>query len=313
MPKEFKPVKISVVGTICWDKIVHPEGKTSESFGGIAYTILTLASLLESKLEVFPVCLVGKDRYQEVIRLFKKNPEINLNGIKSVEQKNNTVTLTYKAAQSRDEILEGGVPSLSFEQIKPFLEADYLLVNFISGWDIGLDTLERMKKNTKGKIYLDVHSLTLGKDEKGKRFIRKPKDWEKYAAGCDYLQLNQIELETILGRKLSLSEIEPAARNLLDLGPKGVIITLSDKGCHLAYKSDDRGTVSKLVKARPVSSMVDTTGCGDVFGAGFLANLIACDDPVQAADFANYLAGLKASFTGLEGLRYFTPLDLEFT
>jgi len=312
MRKEFKPVRIAVIGTLCRDRIIRPDKSVTNSFGGIAYTILTLASLLESKAEIIPICNVGLDRFSDAVDLFKQSPDVKLNGLSRVEEKNNAVTLIYKDSQNREEILAGGVPSLRWEQVEPFLDADYILINFISGWDIELEALQKVRKKSKAKIYLDLHSLTLGMDEKGRRFSKKPKDCEKYVACADYLQLNQTELETILGKKIKKADLAETSGQLVELGPEMVMVTLSDRGCHLTYRSVDNENVYKELVSKPVSPVVDTTGCGDVFGAGFLAKLIVTKDPVQAADFANYVAGLKATFSGLEGLRYFTPLDLEF-
>src|SRR5574341_882505 len=312
MKKELKPVRIAVIGTLCRDRIIRPDKAVTESFGGIAYTILTLASLLESKAEIIPICNVGQDHYFEAVNLFKQNPDINLASLIKVKQKNNSVTLTYKNSQHREEILEGGVPTLEFDQVKPFLNVDYLLINFISGWDIKLEALQKMRKESQAKIYLDLHSLTLGIDDKGRRFLKKPENWEEYVACADYLQLNQTELETILGKKIKRADLAETSSQLGKLGPEMVLVTLSDNGCHLTYRSVDNENVYNELVSKPVSPVVDTTGCGDVFGAGFLAKLFATNDPVQAADFANYVAGLKATFSGLGGLRYFTPLDLEF-
>lgn len=311
MKKEFRPVRIAVVGTLCWDKITRPDRTTAEGFGGIAYTILTLASLLESRAEIMPVCQVGKERYQEARRLFKRNPEINLRGLKKVEQKNNTVTLVYQDPHNREEVLEGRVPSLRIQQIEPFLQVEYILINLISGWDIELGALQKIRAESEAKIYLDLHSLTLGIDEKGKRFSKKPANWKEYVGCADYLQLNRRELETILGQSLTLEEVNLGARELLDLGPQIVLATLGERGCYLTYQKG-KEAISELITTKPVGPIKDTTGCGDVFGAGFLAKFITGGDPVPAADFANYVAGLKATFSGLEGLQYFTPLDLEF-
>jgi adenosine kinase len=312
MKLEFKPIKIAVIGTLCRDKIILPNGVVTESFGGIAYSVLTLAALLESKAEIIPICNVGKDCFKEAKSLFQRSADINLKGLYPVEQKNNSVTLIYTSPQDREEILEGRVPTLSFEKIEPFQEVDYFLVNFISGWDINLEILKKLRKMTRARVYLDLHSLTLGIDDTGKRFPKKPDNWEEYVGGADYLQLNLTELETIIGKKINKSELEIVATRIVELGTQIVVVTLSDRGCLLVYRTIENEIKSESVKLNPVSQVADTTGCGDVFGAGFLAKLIAVKDPVQAAEFANHVAGLKVTFSGLGGLDYFTPLDLEF-
>src|SRR4030067_983527 len=95
MKKEFKPIKITVIGTVCWDKIIHPDGRSTESFGGIAYSILTLADLLESRAVIRPVCLIGHDRYQGVLNLFEQSPDIDLAGIRPVDHQDNAVIIIY--------------------------------------------------------------------------------------------------------------------------------------------------------------------------------------------------------------------------
>ena len=40
---------------------------------------------------------------------------------------------------------------------------------------------------------MDIHSLTLGIDKEGKRYLRKIDDWEEWIQNTDYLQMNETE------------------------------------------------------------------------------------------------------------------------
>lgn len=76
---------------------------------------------------------------------------------------------------------------------------------------------------------------------------------------------NKGETELLTGRKISNDDsLNKAAKDLLSLGIKVVIITLGKKGIYLATKSE-----SRKIPACPVKT-IDSTGAGDVFN-GVLA------------------------------------------
>jgi 2-dehydro-3-deoxygluconokinase len=78
-----------------------------------------------------------------------------------------------------------------------------------------------------------------------------------------------------------------------DWGAAQVIVKLGAEGCLV---SGARG--SQLVPAVAVASVIDTTGAGDAFNAGFLAARRAGQDAVQAAGAANRLASLVIQHRG---------------
>jgi sugar/nucleoside kinase (ribokinase family) len=45
--------------------------------------------------------------------------------------------------------------------------------------------------------------------------------------------------------------------------------------------------------------VVDTTGCGDSFSAGFLCNYMECGDPLRANAAANIVAGTNCESHGI--------------
>jgi 2-dehydro-3-deoxygluconokinase len=76
-------------------------------------------------------------------------------------------------------------------------------------------------------------------------------------------------------------------------GAEEVIVKLGAEGCLVA---DSSGTAS--VPAVKVTTVVDTTGAGDAFNAGFLAARGAGQDPIAAAHVANRVAAIVIQHQG---------------
>lgn len=81
---------------------------------------------------------------------------------------------------------------------------------------------------------------------------------------CDILKVSEEEVELLLGH----TDPEVGSLQLLNLGPKLVLVTLGDKGTY--YRTSEG---SGLVAPYPVQA-IDTTGAGDAFIAGFLRQLV---------------------------------------
>lgn len=308
----MKPLKIAVIGTINQDVIVFPDKKKKTSLGGIAYNICTLVALLEDKAQIFPVCNVGANRYLQFVKFFSKFSNLKLKGIKKVPQKHNTCLMYYDKLRNRKEYLEGKIPALDFEHLKLFLKSDAILINFISGWDMSLETLQKVRKNCKGSILLDIHSLTLGIEKSNKRFLRKPKNWKAYVKYCDILQMNKTELETLLNKKLKSNDLISETKNILKLGPKIFILTLEEDGAIICWKVGKKICLKKFAGI-PIKKAVDNIGCGDVFGAAFLASYLLNKNVVKSAKVANIFAAEKCRFSGVEKIAKFSKLKLDFT
>ena len=80
---------------------------------------------------------------------------------------------------------------------------------------------------------------------------------------------------------------EELAGRILDLGCRLVALKLGAEGCIVA----DNKEISRI-PAFPVK-VVDTTGAGDAFDAGFLASVLEGKSAREAAVFANAVAALK--------------------
>jgi len=301
----MRKFKLVVIGTINKDTIIFPNGKKTESFGGILYNILTLSYLGREGVKIYPVCNLGYDVYNQVISRLKNCDNVDLSGIKKANCKNNHAFLSINQNNQREEILENKVPPLSFSQIKPFLKADVILVNFISGFDLSLVTLKKIRKSTDALIFMDVHSLTLGVGDSGKRFFKAPKNWREWIKQADIVQMSLSELKELAKRNLkSYQEIKEFGEYILSLGPKTVLITLGEKGALMIFYDKVRRFVRMhLEKGSKVQRFKDATGCGDVFSAGFLICYIHTRDLIKSVNFANYVAAQKCKISGVEGMK----------
>jgi ribokinase len=113
----------------------------------------------------------------------------------------------------------------------------------------------------------------------------------------DILTPNEVELETLTGIKINefnLSEVKKAAKRLIDIGVKTVIVTLGERGALLV---NNKG--SKHVKGVKVN-VVDTTGAGDAFNAALAVALAEGKDVEQAVRIANYVGALATIKVGAQ-------------
>lgn len=85
---------------------------------------------------------------------------------------------------------------------------------------------------------------------------------------------------------------EDAARQILKLGAKVVIVTLGERGCIVATKDDYFHQPAFKIKA------VDTTGCGDVFHGAFTYGVLQDWGLKTTVKFASAAAALKCRKIG---------------
>lgn len=303
-------MNIAVIGTINRDTIYPYDGPRIESYGGILYNLVALSSLMKKQVRLYPICNLGADIHRTVLDRLEELANTNIEGIRIVRLKNNHAILRYSTPSDRNEFLENRLPTLTFHHIEPFLDCDFLLINFISGHDLNLSTLKRIRHHFKGTIFVDIHSLTLGISTDGQRIPRRPDEWTEWVRQADICQLSLDESRILAGRALHTDdEVAQFAKQLLTIGPRIVLITLGPKGSFVASRSES-GTALEHCPANTVS-VVDTTGCGDIFSAGFISEYIRSRDPMTANRFANRVAAANCTLRGLEELHTISDLVSE--
>ena len=111
----------------------------------------------------------------------------------------------------------------------------------------------------------------------------------------DYFTPNETEASFYVNHPVETPEdASKAASALLDLGIKNVIITLGEKGVYFANANE---TFSAPI-ANLSNPVVDTTGAGDAFNAGFAVSLIENQNIKDAISFASATAGLSTTRIG---------------
>ncbi|MCK5127442.1 MAG: hypothetical protein KAR42_14395 [candidate division Zixibacteria bacterium] len=149
--------KIGVIGSINRDTIYQVDGNKIESWGGALYNLAYMNK--NNALKIYPVANIGRDSYKQIIKIVQSMKNISTEHLKKVSEPNNHCFLHYHNQSHKCEILKGGVPQIKYNQVKPLLDCDAILVNFISGRDIKLPALEKLRANYTGMIYMDIHSL----------------------------------------------------------------------------------------------------------------------------------------------------------
>ena len=114
----------------------------------------------------------------------------------------------------------------------------------------------------------------------------------------DFLTPNETETMTLLGKRdLRMdvdSDLEVAARKILALGPRSVVLKLGARGCMIAT---DQGSLR--LPGFKVSA-VDTTAAGDVFNGAFATALAEGRTVPDAARFANAAGALSVTRPGAQ-------------
>ena len=111
----------------------------------------------------------------------------------------------------------------------------------------------------------------------------------------DYFTPNETEASFYVDHNVETHEdAEKAAMQLLEKGIKNVVITLGEKGAFFA-NSEEKFSLPIANLSNPV---VDTTGAGDAFNAGFAAALTEGQNIKDALKFASATAGLSTTKIG---------------
>ena len=146
-------------------------------------------------------------------------------------------------------------------------------------------------------IVLVEYALALAR-RKGVKTILNPAPGlpcpDSLLALCDYVTPNESEAEALTGKRVAtLEEAEVAAEELLRRGAGHAVITLGARGALVKGPA-----ITEHVAAFDAGSVVDTTGAGDAFNAGFAVALGEGKDLVAAARFACAVAGISVTRHG---------------
>ena len=322
--------RIGVIGSIVWDVIYGRDGRgvPVEEWGGISYALSGLDAALDDDWEIVPVIKIGFDladragAYCQSLRHLAPDAALI-----EVPQRNNRVELRYHDDERRSEFLSGGVPAWSWLGLKSALadaRVDALYINFLSGWELDLETAQLLRAHFTGPIYCDLHMLVYAVRPDGLRVAQPLADVAAWCGCFDIVQVNEVELAMMAPDPLALAATAMAAGCsclCVTLGKRGVVYVaapgfgrLADlparaHASHLATGS--RGALgafgavrTALVASTPprTEGPGDPTGCGDVWGATYFSRLLAGDMLTDAIAAANLAASRNVEHRGATGL-----------
>ena len=302
-----------------WDSIAGRDvrGKTIEEWGGSGYSLAALDAALGPEWKVVPLIKVGRDLAAKASQ-FLGDLSCLVPGARFIEvaEPNPRVRLVYSDDDRRCEGLSGGVPPWTWAELGPMvLGLDAVYANFITGFETDLATMRALRQAFHGPIYGDIHSLALGRRDDGVRYYRPVEEALGWLTAFDVAQVNEDEMT-----QLGPQPLELAARALTN-GTGAVIVTLGPKGAVYVAAGDfgsldwagrgkpSRGPGAGIVKTARIAPeggtlTGDPTGCGDVFGATCVAQLLKGDALEPAIAEANRMARRNVSYRGATGLQH---------
>jgi len=211
--------------------------------------------------------------------------------------------------EAKPELAELPLPPLAESALAPAPACPALLVNLTSGrefepagWAAFRDRWRAAQPG--GWLQLDWHSLSLDWEPGRPRRLRRVPDWEAWVAGLDLLQLTLAGCASFDGAaRERLEDALPLAARIRAAGCRRVVVTAGAAG---ALWLDGDGP--RRQPAAPAEAIVDTTGCGDVFGAALLAGAVLGHAPERALPAAARAAAAARGAAGKASLERLAPL-----
>ncbi len=252
-------MSLLAIGTMAFDAIETPFGKTDKIIGGSCTYISLSASYFTKKINV--VAVVGEDfpkSYSDIL----VNKGVNLDGLQ-VKEGEKSFFWSGKYHENmigRDTLVTELNVLADFDPIIPasYQDCEYLMLGNLTP-QVQLKAIERLEKRPK-LIVLDTMNfwMDIAMD-----------DLKSVLKMVDILCINDEE-----ARQLSNDySLKTAARTIMEMGPKTLIIKKGEHGA-LLFK----GEKMFYCPALPLEEVFDPTGAGDTFVGGFIGYLAHSDD-----------------------------------
>ncbi|MBI2430351.1 MAG: carbohydrate kinase family protein [Ignavibacteriales bacterium] len=286
-------MKITLIGHFCVDVFHRTDGTEEKRFGGIYHAVAALSNIAAEKDTLFPVFGVGAQEIEDLKSLFSQLGNIDCSGIFELPGGSNIV---HYYDDQPNERVENISPPIQFKAIREYLKVDGIYINMISGADITLETLDRIRLEVRTKrvpIHFDLHCLSLSINQDGTRFRRAMSDWRRWCFMTDSIQMNEEEAEGITLEHLN---DDAFAKQMMPLMVKAFVVTRGKNGVTLfqeEHKILKRNDHMDGKNEQPVSEI----GSGDIFGASFLYGYLKKKNYMDAVQFAQQAASHSTRFS----------------
>jgi len=251
--------KLLVVGTVAFDAIETPFGKTDKILGGAATYIGLAASQFEVDSAIISV--VGDDFPQEYINLLTDR-NIDISALEIVK---GGKTFFWKGKYHNDlntrDTLATELNTLAdFNPVVPqdYNDADVVMLGNLHPI-IQQSVINQMKKRPK-LIILDTMNFWMD---------NALNDLIEVIKHIDVITINDEEARQLTGEY----SLVKAAQQIFTMGPKYVVIKKGEHGA-LLFNEDQ----IFFAPALPLEEVFDPTGAGDTFAGGFSGYLAASGD-----------------------------------
>ncbi|MFD1631640.1 PfkB family carbohydrate kinase [Pseudopedobacter beijingensis] len=289
-------MSLVVIGTVAFDAIETPFGKTDKIVGGAATYASIAASYFYNKTKI--VAVIGDDFHQEDIETFKsKNIDVEGLQIKKGEKSFFWSGKYHNDMNSRDTLVTELNVLADFDPIIPetYQDCEYLMLGNLTP-QVQKTVIERLKKRPK-LIVLDTMNFWMD---------IALTDLLETIKLVDVLTINDSEARQLSGEY----SLVKAAQKILTMGPKYLIIKKGEHGALLFH-----GNQIFSAPALPLADVFDPTGAGDTFAGGFIGYLaqvgtINFNNMKNAIIFGSALASFCVEKFGIERIKNLTQEEI---
>lgn len=252
-------MSLIAVGTMAFDAIETPFGKTEKIIGGSATYVAYAASNFVKPVQ--QISIVGYDYPKEEMEDLKKRG-VQLDGVEIVADKKSFFWSGryHEDMNSRDTLITDLNVLADFNPKVPdsYQGAEFLMLGNLSP-DVQLSVIKQLTTRPK-LIVMDTMNFWMEIAMDGLKEVLQH---------VDMLMVNDAEARQLTGEY----SIVKAAKKILTMGPKYLIIK---KGEHGALLFDHDSVF--YAPALPLEEVFDPTGAGDTFAGGFIGHLAKTGD-----------------------------------
>lgn len=250
--------KLVIVGTVAFDAIETPFGKTGKILGGAATYIGLAAS--QFKVDGAIVSIVGGDFPEDNLSMLK-DKGMDISGLEIVKE-GKTFFWSGKYhndMNTRDTLITDLNVLADFKPQVPnnFKDAEVVMLGNLHPL-VQLAVIEQM--DSPKLIVLDTMNFWMDS---------ALEDLMKVIAKVDVITINDEEARQLSGEY----SLVKAAQKIMGMGPKYVVIKKGEHGA-LLFGDDD----VFFAPAMPLREVFDPTGAGDTFAGGFTGYLARTGD-----------------------------------
>jgi sugar/nucleoside kinase (ribokinase family) len=252
-------MSLITIGTMAFDAIETPFGKTDKIVGGSATYVAYAASNFIKPVQ--QVSIIGYDFPKEELEELKRRG-VQLEGVEIVPDKKSFFWSGryHEDMNTRDTLVTDLNVLADFNPVIPdsYQGAEFLMLGNLMP-KLQLSVIKQMKKRPK-LIVMDTMNfwMEIAMD-----------DLKEVLKHVDLLMVNDAEARQLTGQ----FSLVKAAKAILAMGPKYLIIKKGEHGALLFH-----GDNVFFAPALPLEEVFDPTGAGDTFAGGFIGHLAKTGD-----------------------------------